>query len=245
MHLRHKTDSPRTGVALAARGNMYFSPACRNTSLATKHRSALMLPLQERLTVHESANTVNLIVRCFNFKACKAPDLCLPKWSSQLAECCGVHGILVFWLSAVAGSAGCWLPPTQRCTQPRPAPSRTSVGQESWERGGGKPQLLRLNVPAAAAATWGLGRPQRELELPRPADLPSSRAEAKSDRAAHSANFRPTYTGPALGLFPLPPRPESNFVGIALYMHKASEILSKRHCLVGPVKTVQQRLTSR
>ena len=138
-------------------------------------------------------------------------------------------------------------PPTQRCTQPRPAPSRTSVGQESWERGGGKPQLLRLNVPAAvAAATSGLGRPQRELELPRPADLPSSRAEAKSDRAAHSANFRPTYTGgPALGLFPLPPRPKSNFVGIALYMHKASEILSKRHCLVGPVKTVQQRLTSR
>ena len=241
MHLRHKTDSPRTGVALAA--GVYFSPACRNTSLATKHRSALMLPLQERLTVHESANTVNLIVRCFNFKACKAPDLCLPKWSSQLAECCGVHGILVFWLSAVAGSAGCWLPPTQRCTQPRPAPSRTSVGQESWERGGGKPQLLRLNVPAAA--TSGLGRPQRELELPRPADLPSSRAEAKSDRAAHSANSRPTYTGPALGLFPLPPRPESNFVGIALYMHKASEILSKRHCLVGPVKTVQQRLTSR
>ena len=111
MHLRHKTDSPRTGVALAAGGNMYFSPACRNTSLATKHRSALMLPLQERLTVHESANTVNLIVRCFNFKACKAPDLCLPKWSSQLAECCGVHGILVLWLSAMAGSAGCWLPP--------------------------------------------------------------------------------------------------------------------------------------
>ena len=93
----------------------------------------------------------------------------------------------------------------------------TSVGQESWERGGGKPQLLRLNVPAAA--TSGLGRPQRELELHTPADLPSSRAEAKSDRAAHSANFRPT--GPTLGLFPLPPRPESNFVGIALFMHKA------------------------
>ena len=158
---------------------------------------------------------------------------------------CPRHLGLLALCRVAAGSAGCWLPPTQRCTQPRPAPSRTSVGQESWERGGGKPQLLRLNVPAAAAATSGLGRPQRELELPRPADLPSSRAEAKSDRAAHSANFRPTYTGPALGLFPLPPRPKSNFVGIALYMHKASEILSKRHCLVGPVKTVQQRLTSR
>ena len=125
MHLRHKTDSPRTGEALAAGGKMYFSPACRNTSLATKHRSALMLPLQERLTVHESANTMNPIVSCFNFKACKAPDLSLPKWSSQLAECCGVHGILVFWLSAVAGSAGsagCWLPPHRDALSRGPLP---------------------------------------------------------------------------------------------------------------------------
>ena len=76
MHLRHKTDSPRTGVALAASGNMYFSPACRNTSLATKHRSALMLPLQERLTVHESANTVNPIVRCFNLLAKPLTSAC-------------------------------------------------------------------------------------------------------------------------------------------------------------------------
>ena len=161
---------------------------------------------------------------------------------------CPRHLGLLALCSGRLGRLGRLLAPphTERCTQPRPAPSRTSVGQESWERGGGKPQLLRLNVPAAAAAaTSGLGRPQRELELPRPADLPSSRAEAKSDRAAHSANFRPTYTGPAMGLFPPPPRAESNFVGIALYMHKASEILSKRHCLVGPVKTVQQRLTSR
>ena len=119
MHLRHKTDSPRTGVALAAGGNMYFSPACRNTSLATKHRSALMLPLQERLTVHESANTVNPIVRCFNFKACKAPDLCLPKWSSQL-EC--VHGILVFWLSAVAARQAAGSPPHRDALSRGPLP---------------------------------------------------------------------------------------------------------------------------
>ena len=90
------------------------------------------------------------------------------------------------------------------------------LGARRWETA-----VVETQRAAPAAATSGLGRPQRELELPRPADLPSSRAEAKSDRAAHSANFRPTYTGPALGLFPLPPRPESYFVEIVLYMHKA------------------------
>ena len=101
-------------------------------------------------------------------------------WWWRWRECCAVHGISLLPPSAVARQAkrlalaphrGMHLAVRALDCPAAAACLGTSVVQESWERGG-KPQLLRPNVPAAAG---GEGGPQWILATP--ADLPPSRAE--------------------------------------------------------------------
>ena len=160
--------SPTWHAMAGAAGRNMFSSGARVVivCLPPKHRSELMWTPQEILTVHISVSCCSSISKFSHrpqrFPAGQNPlihDVRLQ--NGLLVElvarmlCCPWH--LSLSSAAVAtssqpGSGSPWRDALSRCPDLLCWRLGTSVVQESWERGG-KPQLLRADVPAAGWTT--------------------------------------------------------------------------------------------